>query len=69
MGPDLELECPHCGHPFVQNVRKITVKGKRSCPSCKETIEFSGSYIFRILRQLDPSRHLESPPDQRIHHQ
>lgn len=60
MGTHLEIDCPHCRQSFKQNVREITVRGSRPCPVCHERIEFAGSYIFRILRQLDPPRSLES---------
>lgn len=60
MGADIEIDCPHCRRSFVQNVREITVRGTRHCPECHENIQFAGSYIFRILRRLDPPRPIDS---------
>ena len=53
MGLDLEIECPHCRENFTQNAREISVRGERNCPLCQGKIEFSGSYIFGILRRMN----------------
>lgn len=52
-GPSMELECPFCQQTFSQKAREITVKGSRICPSCHCRIEFTGSYLFRVLRKME----------------
>ncbi len=52
-GPYLEIDCPHCQQIFSQNAKEITVRGSRTCPFCHEKIEFSGAFLFRILRKME----------------
>jgi hypothetical protein len=66
-GPSLELECPFCQESFHQVAREITVKGSRTCPLCERRIEFTGSYLFRVLREMEalPPRFRGKPPEER----
>ncbi len=53
MNLNVKIPCPKCKAKFAERMSNIHSGGKKICPSCGVTINYTGDDCRKLLRQLD----------------
>lgn len=52
MGPRVNVECPHCGQLFAQDLFPMVAGMWRHCPNCDGAIRYTARDIRHLWRAI-----------------